>query len=199
MERQALKWKSNSPDVMKALGANVVTEQKDMNFEQDSEVEKVLGMWWRLKKDCFTYSLRFNKGNSEVLRGELALSKVEMLRVLMSKVIMRETVRCGNHWNDVIEGETLLTWKKWLSLLPRVEDLMIPRCYLSSLESLTNITSQLHVVVDASDDCSAALAYLRIQSKDEVNCSIVAAKTKVAPVKLVSIPRLELAARYHRC
>ncbi|XP_055842438.1 uncharacterized protein LOC129909379 [Episyrphus balteatus] len=49
-------------------------------------------------------------------------------------------------------------------------------------------------VYDASKDTSAAVVYLRIQSEGKVCCTLLASKTKVAPIKLTSIPRLELIA-----
>ena len=66
----------------------------------------------------------------------------------------------------------------------------VPRCYVL----LTNIV-QLQVIgfCDASEKAFAAVTYLRAVYEDKtISCSLVASKTRVAPVKNVSIPRLEL-------
>lgn len=55
------------------------------------------------------------------------------------------------------------------------------------------MTVELHIFVDASEEAFAAMAYIRIV-EGRVRCSLVSAKTKVAPLKLLSIPRLELSA-----
>ncbi|XP_068151988.1 uncharacterized protein [Drosophila tropicalis] len=53
---------------------------------------------------------------------------------------------------------------------------------------------QLHTFVDASINAYAALVYLRAEVDGIVHCSLVASKTRVAPLKPVSIPRMELMA-----
>lgn len=56
------------------------------------------------------------------------------------------------------------------------------------------IDEQLHILVDVSKDCSAAVGYLRIHSGELVTCSFVLVKSKVTPLTLTSMPRLELIA-----
>jgi len=48
--------------------------------------------------------------------------------------------------------------------------------------------------VDASLDAYVAVAYLRVDLGDEIRCSMLASKTKVAPFKPISVPRMELMA-----
>ena len=60
------------------------------------------------------------------------------------------------------------------------------------IDSATDI--QLHIFVDASEKAYAAVGYLRITHENHIACSMVGAKTRVAPLKPLSIPRLELEA-----
>ena len=46
--------------------------------------------------------------------------------------------------------------------------------------------------MDASESAHGAVVYVRTKYDDEVLISLAAAKTKVSPLKAVSIPRLEL-------
>ena len=55
------------------------------------------------------------------------------------------------------------------------------------------ISTEVHGFSDASEDAYAAVVYLRmIDTKGDVHVSIVMSKTKVAPIKRLTIPRLEL-------
>ncbi|XP_062703951.1 uncharacterized protein LOC134286356 [Aedes albopictus] len=64
---------------------------------------------------------------------------------------------------------------------------------MTSSSTVSNIV-QLHVFVDASEKGYAAVAYFRFEEGNAVECAFVTAKTRVAPLNYVSIPRLELQA-----
>ena len=67
----------------------------------------------------------------------------------------------------------------------------IPRCYSPTKELI--VSSQLHGFSDASEEAYAGVVYLRIEySTKRVHTSLVTSKTKVSPIKRISIPRLEL-------
>ncbi|XP_053699015.1 uncharacterized protein LOC128745985 [Sabethes cyaneus] len=53
---------------------------------------------------------------------------------------------------------------------------------------------QLHIFVDASETGYAAVAYLRFQEGNTIECALVASRTKVSPLRFLSIPRSELQA-----
>ena len=67
----------------------------------------------------------------------------------------------------------------------------IPRCY--SPVGFTPTSVELHGFSDASEEAYAGVVYIRlINSSGRVHTTLVMSKTRVAPVKRLSIPRLEL-------
>ncbi|XP_055918341.1 uncharacterized protein LOC129950422 [Eupeodes corollae] len=207
-------WKSNSLTVMKALNAQPTDDYSDLNPSVDPALEKVLGMWWSQRSDEYTFSLRFNKGNQQVLNGEHRPTKRDILRILMSiydplgqiahflvylKILLQDIWRSRVDWNVPVTDDHFESWKIWLKVLPQVERCRIPRCLLKNLPNWLGTTVQLHVFMDASEQACATVAYIRISSENHIECSLLGAKTKVAPIKLRSVPRLELGAAVMGC
>ena len=67
---------------------------------------------------------------------------------------------------------------------------LIARCYYPGNTEVKSV--QLHVFCDASESAYAAVAYLSIVDVKDSATSLVIAKRKVAPIKRLTIPRLEL-------
>jgi hypothetical protein len=68
---------------------------------------------------------------------------------------------------------------------------LIPRCYFPKEAKI--VSTQLHGFSDASELAYAGVVYLRMcDSEGNVHVSLVTSKTKVAPIKRLTIPRLEL-------
>lgn len=198
-------WISNSPAVLQALHQEK-TADKSLYVGSELGMEKVLGMWWCTNSDCFTFKLS-PKHDAMLLTGERKPTKREVLRTLMSifdplgllshvlvglKILFQEIWRSAIGWDDEIPDNLYEKWENWLRILPKLEDVSIPRCYRLLTSMSPNTLVQLHTFVDASELGYAAVVYLRFQQGSTIECAIVGAKSRVAPLKFVSIPRLEL-------
>ena len=75
--------------------------------------------------------------------------------------------------------------KIWFGKLKDLSRIKIPR----SFQKRSTVKSRcLHMLVDASENAYGAVIYLRIEYEyDTLSVYLVAAKTKVAPLKSVSI------------
>jgi hypothetical protein len=91
-----------------------------------------------------------------------------------------------------LDPTTVEEWRKWATSLSDLNPLFIPRCF--NPESARSRGVGLHVFADASESAFGAIAYLRFDHPEGVKMAFIMAKTRVAPVKYVSIPRLELCA-----
>lgn len=68
---------------------------------------------------------------------------------------------------------------------------MIPRWYGFHRDECQN---DLHVFCDASGIAYGAVAYFRTVTRGCINVSFVISKTRLAPIKALTVPRLELQA-----
>ncbi|XP_072156611.1 uncharacterized protein [Bemisia tabaci] len=94
----------------------------------------------------------------------------------------------GLAWDDPLPQVLEAEWLEFYKGLPSIGLLQIERCV-----TLPDATS--HALVgfsDASQLGYAAAVYLRSQSDNAAKVSLIGAKTRVAPCKTISIPKLEL-------
>ena len=96
-------------------------------------------------------------------------------------------------WDDPLNGELLKTWSKLLDELERVKALLLPRCYFQGIPERV-VSCSLHGFGDASSKAYAAVIYLHVATTTGSYVTFVASKSRAAPVKQLSIPRLEILA-----
>ncbi|XP_055711452.1 uncharacterized protein LOC129806705 [Phlebotomus papatasi] len=194
-------WTANDSRILNCVSDTM----KSLNAKD--EPERILGLWWDSSEDVFTFKTTFHRVASDILSEEKIPTMREVLRLVMSifdplgflamfsvkgKMILQEIWRQKIGWDDIIYGVALEQWQAFIKELKMIDTVKIPRCYSPKLPEATSI--QLHVFGDASESAYASVAYLRIESENSVEVAFVCARTKVAPLKATSIPRLELQA-----
>ncbi len=193
------KWNSTSPKVIKSLPESERAEQiKDLNFDKVS-IERVLGVQWNVSTDQFGFSIVV-KDRPLTRRGILSVvsSVFDPLGfvapfILQAKQILQDLCRMKLGWDELIPEKFQARWQSWLQDLPKLEELAIDRCFKPNDEEV--VSTQLHHFADASQEGYGAVTYLRIENKQgEVKCSFVMGKSRLAPIKSVTIPRMELSA-----
>ena len=82
-------------------------------------------------------------------------------------------------------------WSKWLQDVQELEQEAVPRCYFASLPDSRE--KEIHVFCDASKNAYAGVIYIRtVTLSGTAHTSLFKAKTRVAPLKTMTLPRLEL-------
>ncbi|XP_062533380.1 uncharacterized protein LOC134202389 [Armigeres subalbatus] len=200
---------SNEAEVLDGIGASSPVETKSMDLERGEKSESVLGMKWIPEEDVFVYTLGLREDLQYILAEGHIPTKREIARVVMSlfdplgfiafflvhgKILLQDIWAKGTEWDQQIPPEINERWQQWSNHFGKLQQLRIPRCYFHAPfpENINDI--QIHLFVDASELGYACAVYFRLQSDRGVRVALVGAKTKVAPMKTLSIPRLELKA-----
>ncbi|XP_062541214.1 uncharacterized protein LOC134209246 [Armigeres subalbatus] len=199
---------SNSSEVMERIGVTPTNSKKELALERSENVESVLGMMWLPKVDCFTYTITLRRELLSVLDEDRIPTKREVLKVIMSlfdplglisfflihgKIIIQGIRASGTEWDEKISPNSFRQWRQWVQCFGQLESLRIPRCYFApSLNSTRQL--EAHVFVDASEAAYCCVVYFRLLGGNCIQVALVGAKSKVAPLKTLSIPRLELKA-----
>ncbi|GFV12438.1 integrase catalytic domain-containing protein [Trichonephila clavipes] len=79
-----------------------------------------------------------------------------------------------------------LTWARHEKVIKRAEKVTVPR-YIA-----INETSELHIFVDASKSSYGACVFVRTVVENDLKVTLLRSKARVAPLKSLTIPRLEL-------
>jgi hypothetical protein len=97
-------------------------------------------------------------------------------------------------WDADIEDPDRAQWERWISDLPKLKNVNVSRCFKP--EEFGEVeTVELHVFSDASRVGYAAVAYFRfVNTEGKIWCAFVIGNTRLAPIREISIPRLELSA-----
>ena len=111
--------------------------------------------------------------------------------VQMRRLLKGIWTKNGQHWDNDVEPSEEEEFLRWKEQLPIVAETSIDRRYFNRERDKT----ELHVFADASEDTMCAVAYLRSQPKEySADLAFVIGKCRVAPMRHLSIPRLELQA-----
>ena len=111
--------------------------------------------------------------------------------VILLKVMFQTLCVNKSHWDDPLPPDLAQRWNQLLESLNTLNMVVVPRCYFELGKRPERL--ELHGFSDASEHAYAAVLYLRtLYSDGSVSVRLVASKTKVAPLKKQTIPRLEL-------
>lgn len=189
------KWNSNSTKIVDA----VRKEDDPINIVNlgDDDHTKTLGLRWVTNSDTLTFKVARLCGYPTVTKRNI-LSDISRLfdplglvspSILVSKIIIQKLWTLQLDWDTPIPEELTIQWLRFREQLPLLNELQIRRQSVCPDAQ----TVELHGFCDASILGYGSVLYLRsIDSSQGVHVHLLCAKTKVAPLKVLTIPRLEL-------
>ena len=200
------KWLSNSRKVLRTVPESErAPSVVSLNPCDVLPSERALGINWDVNDDKIRFVVKIavrpftRRGILSVVSSifdPLGLVSPIMLR---AKAIIQHLCRMKLGWDDEIPQVYQTEWQNWLGTLPHLQNISVNRCFKSQgFGDIKN--AQLHLFSDGPELGYGASAYLRlVDVYDNVTCSLVIGKSRLAPIKQVSIPRLELSGAVVAC
>lgn len=190
------KWASNCNSILQAVPVEYRECSIPLEMHFDESV-KTLGLFWYPNKDYFAFKVDPGKISTNLTK-RLVLSEASKLFdpmgflapvIVTAKIFMQRLWAVGLDWDETIPTQLADYWSSYRRELPLLDSLKIKRWLGAHLKSFP----QIHGFCDASELAYGAVVYLRlIDERGSVHVSMISAKTKVAPVQKLTIPRLEL-------
>ena len=185
-------WTSNSCEV------NSFIPSDDRSAYQTT---KVLGHLWNIENDSISLKQadipthEHNPTKRIVLKTIASVFDPQGLFspvILRGKVMLQNLWSKGLDWDDEISSEDLLSWSELKSDINNVSECQIPRCVRMNTSGA--IQNRLLCFCDASQNAYATLIYLHQTNGSETKVDLMFTKTRLTPVKGMTIPRAELMA-----
>ena len=199
------KFVSNVPSIPIEVDPNSdtrTTEEKEIPTAE--KFSHVLGMKWNHSTDTLVVSRGTSPNTDRKVTQRVVLSLVSAVYdpiglvapfTIKARLLLKDIWRLsGQQWDDNLPDDIVTKFLEWSKELSSLNEITIPRSYFCQ----TVETIELHVFGDSSQDAFGAVAFLRgklVNDHDVVTqLAFVFGKARVAPMKALTVPKLELQA-----
>lgn len=169
--------------------------------DRPTEVTKVLGLVWNKVDDTLSCDIPELPVSDQVTKRDV-LSYVSQIFdpigflspvMVQPKLILQSAWLARQGWDEELPQDDIHKFKKWQAELRCLQEVSIARHIVGGHDSV--ISSELHTFSDASQDAYAAVVFLRsVTSEGHVSVQLLMAKSRLAPLRRPTMPRLELLA-----
>lgn len=186
------KWAANTPEL---LPQNVDSENCMIDIKGTES--KTLGLVWNTETDSLKYKIDLPENPKRISKRFIVSTIAKIYDplgllgpiIIKGKFLIQELWSLQLHWDESVPQHVWNTWMHICKDLPVINGLEISR-YLAQLD---NTCLEVHVFSDSSEKGYGSCLYVRIpNSDDSFTVNILCAKSRVAPIKSVTLPRLEL-------
>lgn len=191
------KWSSNSEEFLKEFEPEKRSTHVNIDIKLDGKI-RALGLTWNMGDDKFEYELNLPDPPKVITKRNI-LGDIQRLFdplgwlapvFIPAKMIIQRLWLKKLSWDEAVDPEIKRKWLEIRQGLQELKDLKIDR-WIQTTKDTDDMT--IHGFCDASIHAYGAVAYLRVRTQDgKYKVSLIAAKARVAPVKPLTLPRLEL-------
>ncbi len=193
------KWNSSEQQAIQHLPAELKDTKPTQELPTSDEYTKTLGIQWNALKDCFKLSTPSPTPLETLTKRGLVSDVAKTFDALgwfspstiKAKILMQKLWELKVDWDDPVPVDIHCAWLQWRTELHLLSQMTIPRCYFDKESQI--LSTEIHGFSDASELAYAAVVYVRTtDASNHTHVSLVMSKSKVAPIKRLTIPRLEL-------
>nr|CAH7752297.1 unnamed protein product [Callosobruchus chinensis] len=189
------KWLSNSEEIVTFISSCNTSEHSVKIGDKD--VAKTLGLVWNSKEDNLSYSL-IEFPQNIVITKRVMLSEISQIYdplgllsacTILAKITLQQLWLIKLSWDEIVPDDVLLNWCKFRDNLSSLNSLCITRHVICENPTLI----EMHGFCDASEAAYGGCIYILSKNQQgDTFVNLLCAKTKVAPIKSLTIPKLEL-------
>ncbi|XP_017889631.1 uncharacterized protein LOC108630706 [Ceratina calcarata] len=194
------KWASNCSQLLAGIPNGDHELASSRPFQEIDGLE-TLGLFWSTCSDKFQFNFKIEYPENSRYTKRLVLSTIARMFdplgwtcpvIITAKIFMQKLWMAKLNWDDPLTFELHKQWDEYSSDLKQLRSISIPRWL--GLSQVT-LNCEIHGFSDASLNAYAAVVFLRVgATTNHANVHLLMAKTKVTPLKPLTIPRLELSA-----
>lgn len=166
---------------------------------EDKNGLSILGLFWEPEGDCFRIKINLRSfSDKELVTKRTILSQIARIFdplgfvapvTITAKLLMQDVWREELTWDQPVSELLFKKFRDYIDGLSFLLEFSVPRNNFG----IVPISKKLLGFCDASQKAYCAVVYLRVEfSNGDILCILLCAKTRVAPLKAITIPRLEL-------
>ncbi|XP_075150959.1 uncharacterized protein LOC142225069 [Haematobia irritans] len=190
------KLTSNHISLLQNWPREDLLSEEFLKIEEQSSM-KALGIRWNAVTDSFFYAIDPVKIDEYITKRKI-LSCIAKLfdplgwigpTIIKAKVLMQELWQEKTEWDEVVPPHIFNKWSSFTEDLQSIPMINIDRW----VNFAPHANVQIHGFSDASEKAYCAAIYIRTTDSDNsIHSHLLVAKTKVAPLKKLTVPKLEL-------
>lgn len=163
---------------------------------------KTLGLFWKANEDVLHYKFNNVPLWSQKVTKRIVLSEISKLFdplglispiVITAKIRMQTIWQIKIWWNEVLPDNVTKFWLDYAANMQHVNNIQVPRhVFLSGFDYI-----EIRGFSHASEKAYSACIYLRTtDNQNNLVAKLLCSKTRVAPLKTITLPRLELSGAF---
>ena len=175
------------------------SDSSDKHVLRDKTENRTLGVIWDSTKDVFEFYAidSFGMLNNNITKRDVLsiiakifdpLGLIQPVIILL-KIFLQQLWKKGINWDDKLPDELKTRWMDLSNVIQQLDSIKVPRW----VGQRDHVRLEMHGFSDASEQAYGAVIYVRTTNMaGNIKVALLCSKSKVAPTKKLTLPRLEL-------